>query len=107
MTLEKLCLKIEGFKSDMKRKDIYILLFEFLAVMLMLGVLVCIAITSVTEMLALLIGGVIVVFGVTVVTLISVTETEEIFNSFQKYMRLWWVVVLIEVALSIVIKLFV
>lgn len=107
MTLEKLCLKIEGFKSDMKRKDIYILLFEFLAVMLMLGVLVCIAITSVTEMLALLIGGVIVVFGVTVVTLISITETEEIFNSFQKYMRLWWVVVLIEVALSIVIKLFV
>ena len=107
MTLEKLCLKIEGFKSDMKRKDIYILLFEFLAVMLMLGVFVCIAITSVTEMLALLIGGVIVVFGVTVVTLISVTETEEIFNSFQKYMRLWWVVVLIEVALSIVIKLFV
>lgn len=107
MTLEKLCLKIESFKSDMKRKDIYILLFEFLAVMLMLGVFVCIAITSVTEMLALLIGGVIVVFGVTVVTLISVTETEEIFNSFQKYMRLWWVVVLIEVALSIVIKLFV
>lgn len=107
MTLEKLCLKIESFKSDMKRKDIYILLFEFLAVMLMLGVFVCIAITSVTEMLALLIGGVIVVFGVTVVTLISVTETEEIFNSFQKYMRLWWVIVLIEVALSIVIKLFV
>lgn len=107
MTLEKLCLKIESFKSDMKRKDIYILLFEFLAVMLMLGVFVCIAITSVTETLALLIGGVIVVFGVTVVTLISVTETEEIFNSFQKYMRLWWVVVLIEVALSIVIKLFV
>ena len=107
MTLEKLCLKIESFKSDMKRKDIYILLFEFLAVMLMLGVFVCIAITSVTEMLALLIGGVIVVFGVTVVTLISVTETEEIFNSFQKYMRLWWVVVLIEIALSIVIKLFV
>lgn len=107
MTLEKLCLKIESFKSDMKRKDIYILLFEFLAVMLMLGVFVCIAITSVTEMLALLIGGVIVVFGVTVVTLISVTETEEIFNSFQKYMRLWWVVVLIELALSIVIKLFV
>ena len=107
MTLEKLCLKIEGFKSDMKRKDIYILLFEFLAVMLMLGVFVCIAITSVTEMLSLLIGGVIVVFGVTVVTLISITETEEIFNSFQKYMRLWWVVVLIQVALSIVIKLFV
>lgn len=107
MTLEKLCLRIEGFKSDMKRKDIYILLFEFLAVMLMLGVFVCIAITSVTEMLSLLIGGVIVVFGVTVVTLISVTETEEIFNSFQKYMRLWWVVVLIEVALSVVIKLFV
>lgn len=107
MTLEKLCLKIEDFKPDMKRKDIYILLFEFLAVMLTLGVFVCIAITSVTEMLSLLIGGVIVVFGVTVVTLISVTETEEIFNSFQKYMRLWWVVVLIEVALSIVIKLFV
>lgn len=107
MTLEKLCLKIEDFKPGMKRKDIYILLFEFLAVMLMLGVFVCIAITSVTEMLALLVGGVIVVFGLTVVTLIGITETEEMFDIFQKYMRLWWVAVLVEVALSIVIKLFV
>lgn len=107
MTLEKLCLRIEGFKSDMKRKDIYILLFEFLAVMLMLGVFVCIAITSVTEMLALLVGGVVVVFGLTVVTLIGITETEEMFDTFQKYMKLWWVAILIEIALSVVIKLFV
>lgn len=107
MTLEKLCLRIEGFKPDMKRKDIYILLFEFLAVMLTLGVFVCIAITSVTEMLALLVGGVIVVFGLTVVTLIGITETEEMFDTFQKYMKLWWVAILIEIALSVVIKLFV
>ena len=107
MTLEKLCVRIEGLNTGMKRKDIYILLLEYLAVMLTLGVFVCVAITSVTEMLAMLISGVIVVFGLTVVVLISITESDELFSKFRNYMKLWWVALIVEVALTVVVKLFV
>ena len=107
MTLEKLCVRIEGFNTGMKRKDIYILLSEYLAMMLMLGVFVCVAITSVTEMLAMLISGVAVVFGLTVVVLLSITESEELFSTFRNYMKLWWVVLIVEAVLTVVVKLFV
>lgn len=107
MTLEKLCVRIESFNTGMKRRDIYILLFKYLAMMLMLGVFLCVAITSVTEMLAMLISGIVVVFGLTVVVLISITESEELFGTFRNYMKLWWVVLIVEAVLTVVVKLFV
>lgn len=107
MTLEKLCLKIESFKPDIKRKEIYILIAKYMAVMIMLGVFVCTAITSVTDMLALLAGGIFVVFGLAVILLANGTETVEMYGVFLKYMKFWWLALIIEVALSVVIKLFV
>lgn len=107
MTLEKLCVKIEGFYPDIKRKDIYILFAKYLAVMAMLGVFIGTAITSVTTLVPVLAIGVLTVFGVTIVGIVTFTDSKELFDIFTSKFKFWWLILIAEIGLTVVVAIFV
>lgn len=107
MTLEKLCVKIEGFYPDIKRKDIYILFTKYLLVMIALGVFVGTAITSVTTLVPVLAIGILTVFGVTIVGMLSFTDSKELYDIFISKFKFWWLILIVEVGLTVVVAIFV
>lgn len=106
MTLEKLCLRISSFKPDITRKEIYSIIFRYFLMMIGLGVLVGLAITKVTNIIAILGMGIFTVFFITVVGLTAITESEESFDAFLNWFKLWWLYLIIEIALNVVVALF-